>query len=45
MDRIVVAHTDLIPKGGEGVCMSVLEALQADHVVELFTLTWPTLPS
>ncbi|MDS0474561.1 hypothetical protein [Natrinema sp. 1APR25-10V2] len=27
--------------GGEGVCMAVLEALKADHDVELFTLTRP----
>ncbi len=42
MARIAVAHTDLMAKGGgEGVCMTALEALQTDHHVELFTLTRP----
>ncbi|QLG48401.1 hypothetical protein [Natrinema halophilum] len=42
MSRIAVAHTDLMAKGGgEGDCMTVLEPLQADHDVELFTLTRP----
>ncbi|GAB3670285.1 glycosyltransferase family 4 protein [Halopiger thermotolerans] len=42
MARIAVAHTDLTAKGGgEGVCMTVLETLQADHEVHLLTLTRP----
>jgi glycosyltransferase involved in cell wall biosynthesis len=42
MARIAVAHTDLMAKGGgEGVCMTVLEALQRRHDVELLTLTRP----
>ncbi|WP_408957576.1 glycosyltransferase family 4 protein [Natrinema sp. 74] len=42
MARIAVAHTDPMAKGGgEGVCMTVLEALQRDHDVQLFALTRP----
>lgn len=42
MARIAVAHTDLLAKGGgEGVCMTVLEALQQEHDVHLFTLQRP----
>ncbi|WP_247729045.1 glycosyltransferase family 4 protein [Halovivax limisalsi] len=44
MARIAVAHTDLAAKGGgEGVCMTVLEALQDGHEVHLLTLTTPDL--
>jgi len=42
MARIAVAQTALMAKGGgAGVCMTVLEALQSDHDVELLTVARP----
>lgn len=42
MSRICVAHTNLMAKGGgEGVCMTALEALQDRHDVALCTLFPP----
>lgn len=44
MATIAIAHTNLMAKGGgEAVCMNVIEALQDDHDVALFTLTPPDI--
>ena len=44
MSKIAIVHPDLQMKGGaEDVCMQVIEALQDDHEITLFTLTAPNI--
>jgi glycosyltransferase involved in cell wall biosynthesis len=44
MTTIAVVHPNLMTRGGaENVCMHVLEALQTDHDLTLFTLTQPDI--
>lgn len=46
MSDLAVVHPDLGIRGGaESVCMQVLEALQDDHDLSLFTLTRPDVPA
>ena len=46
MSDLAVVHPDLGTRGGaESVCMQVLEALQDDHDLSLFTLSRPDVPA